>query len=57
MTAAAKIVGEIAGSDVADALTRRNPAAVVAGRGLDYDPDPQPPARRGLLASLSRFWK
>jgi protein-tyrosine phosphatase len=57
MTAAAKIVTELAGSDVADALVRRNPAAVIEGRGCEYDPEPQSPPKRGLLASLSRFWQ
>jgi protein-tyrosine phosphatase len=57
MTAAAAIVSELAGADVADALTRRNPAAVIEGRGFEYDPEPQPPRKRGLLASLSKLWK
>jgi protein-tyrosine phosphatase len=57
MTAAAARVRELAGDDVADALFDRNPAAVVNGRALEYDPEPLPPASRGFFASLSKLWK
>jgi protein-tyrosine phosphatase len=57
MTAAREAIRELAGDDVADALTRRNPGAVIDGRGLDYDPEPRLPAKRGFFASLSKFWK
>lgn len=57
MTAARAVLRGLVSDDVADALTRRNPAAVIDGRGLDYDPEPQPAAKRGLLAALSKLWK
>lgn len=57
MREAAAMVREIAGDDVADALTRRNPSAVVEGRGLDYDPEPKPAPRRGVFERLTRFLK
>jgi protein-tyrosine phosphatase len=57
MREAAAIVREIAGDDVADALTRRNGAAVIENHGLAYDPEPKPAPKRGVLDKLSKFWK
>ncbi|HEY2828803.1 MAG TPA: CpsB/CapC family capsule biosynthesis tyrosine phosphatase [Thermoanaerobaculia bacterium] len=57
MTEAAGVVREIAGDVVADALTRRNPAAVLENQGLEYDPEPQAAPKRGVLDRLARFWK
>lgn len=47
---------EIVSEDVADALTRRNPLAVVENRALDYDPEPVAPASGGLLTRLRGFF-
>jgi protein-tyrosine phosphatase len=53
-----RVVTELAGSDVADALTRRNPAAVLAGRPLEFEPDPQPlRGRSGFFNGLRRFFR
>lgn len=57
MREAAAAIREIAGDVVAGALTRRNPAAVVANHGLEYDPEPKPAAKRGVLDRLAKFWK
>jgi protein-tyrosine phosphatase len=57
MREAAAAVREIAGDDVADALTRRNPAAVIENLGLEYDPEPKQLPRRGVLDRLTKFWK
>lgn len=56
MREAAGVIRELAGDDVADALTRRNPAAVVENHGLEYDPDPKPASKRGVLDRLKKFW-
>jgi protein-tyrosine phosphatase len=57
MTDAAEVVRELAGDDVADALTRRNPAAVLENHGLEYDPELKTRKKRGVLDRLARFWK
>lgn len=57
MREAAVALREIAGRDVAEALTRTNPAAVVENHGLAYDPEPKPAPKRGVLDRLARFWK
>lgn len=49
-------VRELAGDDVADALTRRNPLAVIENRGLEYEPEPAEPAAGGLLTRLRAFF-
>jgi protein-tyrosine phosphatase len=56
MRQAVAVIREIAGDDVADALTRRNPAAVVENHGLDYDPEPKPAPKRGVLDRLKKLW-
>lgn len=53
--AAIAALRQIAGEDVADALSRRNPLAVVENRALDYEPEPVAPASAGLLTRLRRF--
>ena len=57
MREAAAAIREIAGEGVAAALTRGNPAAVVENHGLEYDPEPKPAPKRGVLDRLARFWK
>jgi protein-tyrosine phosphatase len=57
MREAAAAIREFAGDDVASALTRRNPAAVVENHGLEYDPEPKPAAKRGVLDRFAKFWK
>jgi len=57
MSEAAAVLREIAGNDVADALTRHNPAAVLENHGLPYDPEPKPAPKRGVFDRLSKFWK
>ena len=57
MREAAAAVSEIAGEDVAEALTRRNPAAVIENHGLEYDPEPAPARPRGVLERMTKFWK
>ncbi len=47
----------IVGTDVADALTRRNPLAVVENRGLPYEPEPAEAANGGLLTRLRGFFR
>ncbi|HUP61179.1 MAG TPA: CpsB/CapC family capsule biosynthesis tyrosine phosphatase [Thermoanaerobaculia bacterium] len=47
---------ELVGDDAADALTRRNPLAVIENRGLEYDPEPVEPADGGLLTRLRAFF-
>jgi protein-tyrosine phosphatase len=58
MTAAVARVRELAGEQVADALTRGNPMAVIEGRPLVYEPDPrETPARKGgFLTKLRRLF-
>ena len=46
----------LAGSDIADALTRRNPLAVLENRPLEYEPEPVAPAKGGLLTRVRSFF-
>ena len=55
MSAAKAAVRSIAGDRIADALTRTNPAAVIEGRQLDFDPDPL--AETGESGFLTRLRK
>lgn len=59
MTVAVERVRELAGEQVADALTRENPMAVIEGRPLVYEPDPgETPARKdGFLTKLRGFFQ
>ena len=54
--AAIAALTELAGADVADALTHRNPLAVVENRALEYEPEPIKPAAGGLLTRLRSFF-
>lgn len=47
---------ELAGPDVADALTRRNPLAVLENNALAYDPDPLPEPESGFFTRLRSFF-
>ncbi|HEX7191280.1 MAG TPA: CpsB/CapC family capsule biosynthesis tyrosine phosphatase [Thermoanaerobaculia bacterium] len=57
MREAVAVIRDLAGDGVADALTRRNPAAVVENQGLDYDPEPKPAPKHRVLDRLAKFWK
>lgn len=46
---------ELVGESVTDALTRRNPLAVLENRGLEYEPAPVESGDRGLLTRLRAF--
>ncbi len=46
----------IAGDTVADALFRRNPAAVVENRRLEYEPEPELQPTRGFFTRLLGFF-
>jgi protein-tyrosine phosphatase len=46
---------ELVGGTVADALTVRNPLAIVENRGLEYEPDPVLPRRDGFFTRIRRF--
>ena len=54
--AAIDALRELAGEDVADALTRRNPLAVIEKRALAYDPEPVAAPSSGLLTRLRSFF-
>jgi protein-tyrosine phosphatase len=54
--AALAALSDIAGEDIADALTVRNPLAVLENRALEYDPEPVAPASGGLLTRLRGFF-
>ncbi|MGZ5431905.1 MAG: tyrosine-protein phosphatase [Thermoanaerobaculia bacterium] len=51
------VLEELVGTDVADALMRRNPLAVVENRSLDYDPEPVPEGNGGFFTRLRSFFK
>ena len=46
----------LAGDTVADALVRRNPAAVIENRPLEYEPEPVLPATHGFFTRLRAFF-
>jgi protein-tyrosine phosphatase len=54
--AAIAVLKDLAGPEVAEALTHRNPLAVIENRGLEYDPEPVQPAAGGLLTRLRGFF-
>lgn len=54
--AAIAALSDIAGEDIAGALTVRNPLAVLENRALEYDPEPVAPAAGGLLTRLRGFF-
>lgn len=47
----------LAGPDVADALARRNPLAVVENRPLEYDPEPVYEQKGGFFTRIRSFLK
>lgn len=47
---------DLAGADVADALTVRNPRAIVENRGLDYEPEPVARRPDGFFTRMRRFF-
>lgn len=47
---------DLVGSDVADALTQRNPLAVLQNTTLAYDPDPIPEPEGGFFTRLRSFF-
>jgi len=47
---------DLVGSDVADALTRRNPLAILESTTLAYDPDPIPEPEGGFFTRLRSFF-
>ena len=53
---AIKRLRELAGDDVCDALTVRNPRAVIENRPLDFEPEPSVPETGGLLTRLKGFF-
>lgn len=54
---ARRLLEEHVGADVADALMRRNPRAVVENRPLDYDPEPIVQVRGGFFTRLRSFFE
>jgi protein-tyrosine phosphatase len=54
--AAVERLRALMGEDAAEALTRRNPLAVIENRGLEYEPEPVEPAAGGLLTRLRAFF-
>ena len=50
------VLDEFVGSDVAHALTVRNPRAVVENRPLDYDPEPISEPEGGFFTRLRSFF-
>lgn len=49
-------LGELVGEDVADALTRGNPLAVIENRGLSWEPDPQEMPTGGFFTRIRSFF-
>ena len=54
--AAIEALRELAGEAVTEALVRRNPAAVIENRALEYEPEPATLANDGFLARLRTFF-
>ena len=58
MTAALAAVRKCAGDDVANALFRDNPRAIIEACSLPYDPEPRAiEPKRGLLDRMTQFFK
>ena len=55
--AALAALRELAGDSVADALSRANPAAVVANEGLPYEPEPLDAPQPGVFERLRSFFR
>ncbi|HEX7706696.1 MAG TPA: CpsB/CapC family capsule biosynthesis tyrosine phosphatase [Thermoanaerobaculia bacterium] len=56
VSAAIRRLRELVGDEIADQLTRHNPAAVVAGAGLPWDPEPGEEVNHGLFTRVRRFF-
>lgn len=57
LTEARKVLVHLGGEELARALTLDNPAAVLAGRGLPWDPEPEVPAKPdGFFTRLRGFF-
>jgi protein-tyrosine phosphatase len=56
VAAALAALRELAGDDVANALTVRNPRAVAENRALEFEPEPVKPEVGGLLTRLRAFF-
>jgi protein-tyrosine phosphatase len=54
--AAIRRLRELVGDAIAEQLTRHNPAAVVAGTALPWDPEPAAPIDYGLFTRMRRFF-
>lgn len=57
IAAALGALRDLVGENVAEALTVRNPRAVIENRALEYDPEPLEPANRGFLTRVKAFLK
>ena len=56
MRAAMPALRSLAGDDVAEALVRKNPAAVIENRALEYEPEPELSRSDGFLTRLKAFF-
>ena len=57
IVAALKVLRDLAGERVAEALTRLNPLAVTENRALMYDPEPMQGASAGFFTRLRAFFE
>jgi protein-tyrosine phosphatase len=57
MREALDVLRALAGEEVTDALTRKNPLAVIENRGLPWEPEPLDAPDRGLLTRLRSLLK
>lgn len=57
IAAAREVVRELAGAEVAEALMRGNPGAVIENRALPYEPEPRIERDHGLFANFRRFFR
>ena len=57
VTAAAAVLRELAGAEVAEALMSGNPRCVVEKRPLQYDPEPISEENGGFLTRLRSFFQ
>jgi len=56
MREAAAALRDLAGEDVANALTRENPRAVIENRPLPYDPEPRESHKNGFFTRFRSFF-
>jgi tyrosine-protein phosphatase YwqE len=57
VAAAAAVLRDLAGADVAEAVMVGNPRCVVEKRPLQYDPDPVYEEKGGFLTRLRSFFQ